>query len=180
MHKMSKNGIKVMRQVAWIYALIGLLIVLGLLITSFFVDGFAQSVLRISTLVAAVLLIIFIIISVWIKPKYEYLNFGYAYNEEFITIRKGFLWIKQAKMPIFRIQNIDMDEGFFMRKYDLVTITLSSAGGNRTLKLLDKMEASKVMQKIKTSAVPSDQFNRKLDDEIAELSNDNEREEEDV
>ncbi|PTI17419.1 hypothetical protein BU082_12430, partial [Staphylococcus warneri] len=52
-------------------------------------------------------------------------------------------------IPFFRIQNIDISEGFIMRKYQLATVTLSTAGGNSELLLINKEKAEEIKHLIK-------------------------------
>lgn len=149
MKKMSPNGPKVIRIVAMIVASIVGLMVVGLLIASIFVTENIRQWLWYIALGLAIVLVLYILIGVWLKPKYQYRIFGYEYSQQSVVIRKGFLWITQTKIPVFRIQNIDLEEGFFMRKYDLVTVTLSTAGGNHQLTLLNKNDANHIIKLIK-------------------------------
>ena len=52
-------------------------------------------------------------------------------------------------MPLFRIQNVDTHEGILMRKYQLASLTLSTAGGNTEIKLVNKEVAAQLKQTIK-------------------------------
>ena len=47
-----------------------------------------------------------------------------------------------------RIQNVDLYEGFFMRKFNLASISLSTAGGNSGLKYLKVDIANEIKRSI--------------------------------
>ena len=83
-------------------------------------------------------------------PIFRYKNFRYAIEEDEVHVRRGIIFIKTNIIPYFRIQNIDINEGFIMRRYQLATLTLSTAGGNSEIELIDKNEAQKLKLLIKT------------------------------
>ena len=60
------------------------------------------------------------------------------------------MWfVNVVNIPLFRIQNVDTREGIIMRKYNLASLTLSTAGGNTEIKLIDKNKANALKQEIK-------------------------------
>ena len=92
---------------------------------------------------------IVIIIGGMIRPIYKYKIFRYKLENQEITIRNGLWFINIVKIPLFRIQNVDTHEGILMRKYNLASLTLSTAGGNTEIKLIDKNKANTLKQEIK-------------------------------
>ncbi|QLK86486.1 PH domain-containing protein [Staphylococcus sp. 17KM0847] len=140
--RMAEQAPKVMRIVSLIISvIIGILAVLHLIV-SFFVPF--QTIMWWIAAGLLVVLILFLIIFVWLKPAYAYHIFRYNYSEQGVVVRKGFIFVKELKIPLFRIQNIDIDEGFIMRKYGLATLTVSTAGGNAQIQLIPKKEALKI------------------------------------
>ena len=51
-------------------------------------------------------------------------------------------------IPFYRIQNIEVIEGFIMRKYKLAHLHLSTAGGECNIELIAKKEAIYLKQMI--------------------------------
>lgn len=92
---------------------------------------------------------IVIIIGGMIRPIYKYKIFRYKLENQEITVRNGLWFINVVKIPLFRIQNVDTHEGILMRKYNLASLTLSTAGGNTEIKLIDKNKANTLKQEIK-------------------------------
>ncbi|HAR6177865.1 PH domain-containing protein [Staphylococcus pseudintermedius] len=147
MEKMSESGLKVMRFAALIMSAIIALLFIGAIVLGYFLawDRFVIALI----IILAIVLLLQLIIDVWLKPIYKYRTFGYTYDSHIVTVRKGFIMIKQTRIPTFRIQNVDFKEGWLMRKYQLATLTLSTAGGNVDVTLIDKAIAQKVMAFIK-------------------------------
>lgn len=85
----------------------------------------------------------------FVIPTFRYKNFRYKIKNNEIHVRKGIIFINANIIPFFRIQNIDISEGFIMRKYQLATVTLSTAGGNSELLLINKEKAEEIKHLIK-------------------------------
>lgn len=85
----------------------------------------------------------------FVIPTFRYKNFRYKIKNNEIHVRKGIIFINTNIIPFFRIQNIDISEGFIMRKYQLATVTLSTAGGNSELLLINKEKAEEIKHLIK-------------------------------
>ena len=180
-HKMAPEGLKVMRLANAIVVAILVILALIAFIVSFFVS-FKEALWWISggTLVLAIL---YAIVFVWLKPVYAYHVFGYQYAQEGIIVREGFIFVQETKVPLFRIQNIDIEEGFIMRKYQLATLTFSTAGGNTEIKLIDKQQAMKIKQFIQHGILDDDangeseeatEINKKNYDKIKNVDSNNE------
>jgi membrane protein YdbS with pleckstrin-like domain len=95
---------------------------------------------------------LFIVCSItmlFVIPTFRYKNFRYKIKNNEIHVRKGIIFINTNIIPFFRIQNIDISEGFIMRKYQLATVTLSTAGGNSELLLINKEKAEEIKHLIK-------------------------------
>lgn len=85
----------------------------------------------------------------FVIPTFRYKNFRYKIKNNEIHVRKGIIFINTNIILFFRIQNIDISEGFIMRKYQLATVTLSTAGGNSELLLINKEKAEEIKHLIK-------------------------------
>ena len=95
---------------------------------------------------------LFIVCSItmlFVIPTFRYKNFRYKIKNNEIHVRKGIIFINTNIIPFFRIQNIDISEGFIMRKFRLTTVTLSTAGGNSELLLINKDKAEEIKHLIK-------------------------------
>lgn len=160
---MNEKGLKVMRISASIWALVitvVLLIFIGLNMFKLHWVG------NVSVIIGALVLIIFFLLMfLLIMPLYRYKNFRYFIDEDEVHVRRGVIFIDTNIIPYFRIQNIDINEGFIMRKYQLATLTLSTAGGNSEIELIDRDEAQKLKTLIKQCKESDDQLSTSIDNE---------------
>ncbi|ATH59630.1 hypothetical protein BJG89_04745 [Staphylococcus nepalensis] len=102
-------------------------------------------------IVGTVIILIILITGCLIIPIYRYKIFRYKLVNQEVTVRNGLWFINVVNIPLFRIQNVDTHEGIIMRKYNLTSLTLSTAGGNTEIKLIDKNKAYALKQAIKNS-----------------------------
>ena len=144
---MNKKGLKAMRMNALVW--ITIFTIALIVFTIFNVLKFHwidNRTLIIAEIVGVVILGVFFI---FVMPIFRYKNFRYAIEADEVHVRRGIIFIKTNIIPYFRIQNIDINEGFIMRRYQLATLTLSTAGGNSEIELIDKNEAQKLKLLIK-------------------------------
>ncbi|OFV61165.1 PH domain-containing protein [Mammaliicoccus sciuri] len=99
-------------------------------------------------LIPVALIVVIAIYGLIIQPYYMYRNFRYKINDDEINIKSGIFMIRETTIPMGRIQNVDLYEGFIMRKYNLANITLSTAGGNRMIQYLNKDKANRIKHAI--------------------------------
>ncbi|PCF35876.1 PH domain-containing protein [Staphylococcus delphini] len=147
MKRMSEKGIKVMRLASLLWSAVIAVIQIGTLILGYIFDWDIYILTLIG--MVAVPFILQLILDVWLKPIYRYRTFRYEYDTHLVTVRKGFIMIKQERIPMYRIQNVDFHEGWIMRKYGLATLTLYTAGGNTDVTLIDRATAQEMMAFIK-------------------------------
>lgn len=86
--------------------------------------------LILSTL-AIVWIIILIISSIGLSKFIK--NFSYNVSEDHIVIQRGLFTTKKVTIPYIRIQNINVINGFFDKRYKLYTVKLETAGKSGTL-----------------------------------------------
>lgn len=101
-------------------------------------------------ILVAVILVLFVFIwtcllNPWLKNKQH----GYLLETKQIIVQEGMIFVSMKHIPLFRIQNIDINEGWLMRKWQLATLTLSTAGGDSEILLIDKTTAQRIMYDIK-------------------------------
>lgn len=147
---MHASGKTVMRISATIIA-----VILCIILTAFYVvnaiwlEWLSVEAQKWVIAIAVVLLLLYIVLDIIINPIYKYKIFKYKFENNEITVRSGLFFVKVVRIPLFRIQNVDTHEGLLMRKYNLASITLSTAGGNTSIKLIDKETAANLKAHIK-------------------------------
>ncbi|NWK84816.1 PH domain-containing protein [Staphylococcus sp. GSSP0090] len=147
---MHPSGKTVMRiSATLITVVLCVLLVSVYLINYLWLNWFAQETMKWVLMIGVGLILLYAIIELIIVPKYRYKIFKYHLENHTITVRNGLWFVKVVKIPLFRIQNVDTHEGILMRKYQLVSLTLSTAGGNTEIKLINKDVAATLKQTIK-------------------------------
>ena len=140
---MNTSGLKVMR----ITSLIGLIIITVFLFLLNMIDVYFTHIskLSINIIISIVIILLYIILFIIVIPL---LTYHYYYDENEIHIRKGIITVETDMIPFYRIQNIEVIEGFIMRKYKLAHLHLSTAGGECNIELIAKKEAIYLKQMI--------------------------------
>ncbi|MGZ2418242.1 uncharacterized protein ACUXJ9_002523 [Staphylococcus caledonicus] len=136
---MHPQGPKVIR----IASLITFAVLLLILIITNIVDIYFMHLTKPiwSITISIGILVLFLVIFTVITPILRFKNFRYYYKDHGIYIRTGIIFINTKIIPFYRIQNIDVVEGYLMRKYQLATLYLSTAGGNSEIQLINKQDA---------------------------------------
>jgi len=75
-----------------------------------------------------VLLASFIIFNL-IVPKLEYHRFSFEVAEDQIQIKSGVIWRKVVLIPMVRVQHVQYKSGPILRKFNLASISVSTASG---------------------------------------------------
>lgn len=150
MNRMAQDGKKVL----FISGLIqtGLIVlVFSVLITAeyLWLHLLSKDALKWVSLIAVILtLFVFIwicLLNPWLKNKQH----SYLLEAKQINVQEGMIFVSMKHIPLFRIQNIDINEGWLMRKWQLATLTLSTAGGDSEILLINKATAQQIMYDIK-------------------------------
>lgn len=113
----------------WIVALINIsifLAVLGIGLVTFFVLKPAIHSWLYAIGIAYLLLAILILI--WYRMDIN--RRGFAIREKDIIYRHGFIAISTTIIPFSRVQHIALDEGLFLRMFQLGTLGIFTAGGS--------------------------------------------------
>lgn len=85
-------------------------------------------------------------------PKLRWLRWRYEVREQEIELQHGLFVIKRTLVPMVRVQHVDTEQGPILRKYDLASITISTAATNHTIPALITSEADEMRIRISTLA----------------------------
>src|SRR5699024_6574169 len=83
-----------------------------------------------------------------IQRYYMYRNFRSDIPNDEVPLKSVVFMIEESTIPMGRIQYVVLYEGFFMRKFNLASISLSTAGGNSGLKYLKVDIANEIKRSI--------------------------------
>ncbi|ANQ64761.1 PH domain-containing protein [Staphylococcus equorum] len=147
---MDKSGKIVMRLSAYIVTVIFVLILAAVyIVNTLWLQWLNSNAMMWVLIIGVIIIVIQLLLGAILIPTYRYQIFRYKVGENEITVRNGLWFVAVINIPLFRIQNVDTHEGILMRKYKLASLTLSTAGGNTEIKLIDKDMAATLKYKIK-------------------------------
>ncbi|MGM9956598.1 MAG: PH domain-containing protein [Peribacillus sp.] len=144
--KISKESIKVWRMTETITNLI-ILVILGILL---FVDTYFSWkewigwVLIGLTIIECLSAIWSIIIAPILLQKY----WRYDVSEEFIQTKHGAWYESHELIPMTKVQSVELNQGPFLRKYGLYTISIGTMGDSHTIPAIPEKEAYELRDKI--------------------------------
>lgn len=147
---MDRSGKTVMRLSAYIMTMIFVLILAAIyIVNTMWLEWLNSNTMMWVLIIGVIIIVIQLLLGAILIPMYQYQIFRYKLDENEIIVRNGLWFVSVIKIPLFRIQNVDTHEGILMRKYKLASLTLSTAGGNTEIKLIDKDIAATLKYKIK-------------------------------
>ena len=147
---MDRSGKTVMRLSAYIMTTIFVLILAAIyIVNTMWLEWLNSNTMIWVLIIGVIIIVIQLLLGAILIPMYQYQIFRYKLDENEIIVRNGLWFVSVIKIPLFRIQNVDTHEGILMRKYNLASLTLSTAGGNTEIKLIDKDRAATLKYKIK-------------------------------
>lgn len=88
---------------------------------------FAQLTVTGLFIIPAVLLTAWFVL---VLPARRYAHWGYALGGDRLRVERGYLFYSDTVVPLGRVQHIDVDQGPIMRRYDLATLTVHTAGNH--------------------------------------------------
>ncbi|MDG0823783.1 PH domain-containing protein [Staphylococcus equorum] len=147
---MDRSGKTVMRLSAFIMTTIFVLILAAIyIVNTMWLEWLNSNTMIWVLIIGVIIIVIQLLLGAILIPMYQYQIFRYKLDENEIIVRNGLWFVSVIKIPLFRIQNVDTHEGILMRKYNLASLTLSTAGGNTEIKLIAKDIAATLKYKIK-------------------------------
>lgn len=96
-----------------------------------------------------IIFMIAILIIGLISPKIRYERYRYRITDEEIDIQEGFLWINRNIVPIERLHKIEVARGPIDRMFGLAKVSVTTAGGDVTLRFLDNEKADFIADSLK-------------------------------
>ncbi|MGL5838646.1 MAG: PH domain-containing protein [Sphingorhabdus sp.] len=67
---------------------------------------------------------------IFILPSRRFARWHYGLSGDRLRIERGYMFYSDTVVPLGRIQHIDVDQGPIMRRYDLATLTVHTAGNH--------------------------------------------------
>lgn len=97
---------------------------------------------------AIAILILFTYLFVFFIPTIKWKRWRYEVREQEIELQRGIFIVKRTLVPMVRVQHVDTVQGPILKKYELATITISTAATVHEIPALDVEEADELRNSI--------------------------------
>lgn len=146
-NRISEKGLRVWRIYGIFQTLLAILLGVGVSVINYFTGNFIWLYIVAG---AVVLLIAYLLI--YLFPKVRWMRWRYEVREQEIELQHGLFVVKRTLVPMVRVQHVDTEQGPILRKYDLASITISTAATNHTIPALITEEADELRGRISVLA----------------------------
>jgi membrane protein YdbS with pleckstrin-like domain len=156
MRKEPANSLNDRALTAWrisagINILVFLVVVFAVIIVSYIFDF--PKWIGLSLLALLILLAIF---NVVVYPRLQWRKWKYEVHESEIDIQHGVFIVRRTLIPMVRVQHVDTQQGPLLRKFNLSSVTISTAATIHEIPALDQAEADLLRDRISTLARVTD------------------------
>ncbi|GGA92721.1 PH domain-containing protein [Ornithinibacillus halotolerans] len=91
-------------------------------------------------------------ITVFLLPKLRWKRWRYEVFEQEIYIQHGILIVNRTLIPMIRVQHVETKQGPILKKFDLATVSISTAATTHEIPALSNEVASDLRDKISALA----------------------------
>jgi uncharacterized protein len=141
--RISEKALKVWRLYGIMYASIMWIISIAALVLTILFDWHWGIVVGLFIVAIAVTYIF-----VSILPKLRWRRWRYEVREQEIELQRGIIIVKRTLVPMVRVQHVDTGQGPILKKYNLSTITISTAATKHEIPALETSEADELRTSI--------------------------------
>ena len=146
-NRISPKGLKVWRLYGVMQSAVVLLIAVGAGVLNWWLEGPLWFLVIIITIP-----LLYTYVFVYLFPKLRWLRWRYEVREQEIELQHGLFIVKRTLVPMIRVQHVDTQQGPILRRYDLASITISTAATSHTIPALITSEADELRSRISVLA----------------------------
>jgi uncharacterized protein len=146
-HTISHDAIKAWRISAVLYEAIAWVITIIGIVLHFVVD-FPLWIVLILLAVS----VVSTYFSVFLFPKLRWKRWRYEVFEQEIYIQHGILVVSRTLIPMIRVQHVETEQGPILKKFDLASVSISTAATTHQIPALSNEVASDLRDKISALA----------------------------
>jgi membrane protein YdbS with pleckstrin-like domain len=99
-------------------------------------------------IIAGIVTLLLFTFFVFIIPVIRLKRWRYEVFEEEVDIQHGIFVKKRTLIPMVKVQHVDTEQGPFLKKYGLATVTLSTAAGRHEIPALSQEVADQLRDQI--------------------------------
>lgn len=84
-----------------------------------------------------------------ISPFFRYHRYRYSLTDEEVQVKQGYIYLEHTIVPISRLHKINIEAGPIDRMFGLASVEITTAGGNITIKFLERKKAEQIAEILK-------------------------------
>jgi len=100
----------------------------------------------------AIISLISTYISIFVIPNMRFKRWRYEIFEQEIYIQHGIFIMSRTLVPMMRVQHVDTKQGPILKKYQLASVTISTAATTHEIPALHEEDASELRDRISALA----------------------------
>lgn len=143
----AEDAIKAWRITALIYEVIFWIAIIAFAVVTYYFELPYWYVL-----IAVIIGIISTYVSVFVLPTVRFRRWRYEIFEQEIYIQHGILITSRTLVPMIRVQHVDTKQGPILKKYQLASVTISTAATTHEIPALLEEDASDLRDRISALA----------------------------
>lgn len=149
LEKLNKKALYCMYLVTSIVCVV-IAAVLGVIVFFTRTEAFTsnKTVIGWVTIICAIIMILEIIETI-VSPLFRYQRYAYGLTDEEVQIKEGYLFLTHTIVPISRLHKIEISSGPLDRLFGLAKVEITTAGGDVTIKFLEKDKAEHIADSLK-------------------------------
>ena len=147
MNRISKKGLRVWRIYGTFQTMIILLVAIGAGLVNYFTADYWWIYL-----VDAIIMASLAYLLIYLFPKIRWSRWRYEVRDQEIELQHGLFVVKRTLVPMVRVQHVDTEQGPILRRYDLSSITISTAATSHVIPALVTAEADELRSRISVLA----------------------------
>lgn len=84
-----------------------------------------------------------------ISPFFRYNRYQYSLTNEEVQVKQGYIFSEHTIVPISRLHKINIEAGPIDRMFGLASVEITTAGGDITIKFLERQKAEQISENLK-------------------------------
>lgn len=89
-----------------------------------------------------------LLLNFMIGPTVRYNRYRYLINEEYIDVKKGFIYIERQIVPIERLHNIEISKGPINRIFGMAEVKVTTAASTVSIQFLEDKQAEFIVESL--------------------------------
>ena len=98
--------------------------------------------------IISIAVVVLLLLHTLISPYFRFHRYQYQITEEFIDVREGYIFVERQLVPLERLHKMQTNRGPIDRMFRVAKVTVTTAGGDVTLRFLDEEKADYIAESL--------------------------------